>query len=33
MPVGIRRAIFLMFIVSGFCGLLYQVIWIRIAYA
>ena len=30
---NIRRAIFLMFVVSGFCGLLYQVIWIRIAYA
>jgi predicted membrane-bound spermidine synthase len=33
MSIGIRRVIFLMFIVSGFCGLLYQVIWIRIAYA
>ena len=33
MPVVLRRLIFLLFIVSGFCGLLYQVIWIRLAYA
>ena len=33
MPVGLRRAIFAMFLLSGFCGLLYQIIWIRIAYA
>ena len=33
MSVGVRRAVFLMFVTSGFCGLLYQVIWIRIAYA
>ena len=33
MPVGLRRAIFAMFLLSGFCGLLYQIIWVRIAYA
>ena len=33
MSIGIRRTIFLMFFISGFCGLLYQVIWIRLAYA
>ena len=25
--------IFLLFLVSGFCGLLYQVVWVRMAYA
>ena len=33
MPVRLRRAIFAMFLLSGFCGLLYQIIWVRIAYA
>ena len=33
MPVGLRRVIFAMFLLSGFCGLLYQIIWVRIAYA
>jgi spermidine synthase len=33
MSVGVRSTVFLMFLVSGFCGLLYQVIWIRLAYA
>jgi len=33
MPAGIRRMVFLMFLISGFCGLLYQIVWIRIAYA
>ena len=33
MSRGIRRIIFLMFLASGFCGLLYQIVWIRIAYA
>src|SRR5437899_12740062 len=28
-----RPALFLLFFVSGFCGLLYQVIWTRLAFA
>jgi spermidine synthase len=27
------KLIFLLFLVSGFCGLLYQVVWVRMAYA
>jgi spermidine synthase len=29
----LRLIIFIMFLLSGFCGLLYQVVWIRLAYA
>jgi spermidine synthase len=32
-PPSIRRILFFLFFVSGFCGLLYQVIWTRIAFA
>ncbi|HPT16599.1 MAG TPA: hypothetical protein PK388_04900, partial [Kiritimatiellia bacterium] len=28
-----RNAIFLMFLASGFCGLLYQIVWMRLAFA
>ena len=28
-----HRAVFILFFLSGFCGLLYQVIWIRLAFA
>src|SRR5260370_16446721 len=28
-----RQVVFLLFFVSGFCGLLYQVIWTRLAFA
>jgi len=28
-----RRALFALFFVSGFCGLLYQVVWVRLAFA
>jgi spermidine synthase len=28
-----NRAVFLFFFLSGFCGLLYQVVWVRLAYA
>src|ERR1700730_918700 len=27
------RALFLLFFVSGFCGLLYQIVWTRLAFA
>src|SRR3954466_5475247 len=27
------RVLFLLFVVSGFCGLLYQVVWLRLAFA
>jgi predicted membrane-bound spermidine synthase len=33
MPRNVRSTMFVMFLFSGFCGLLYQVIWIRLAYA
>ncbi|MHB8883031.1 MAG: fused MFS/spermidine synthase [Thermodesulfovibrionales bacterium] len=33
MAAGLRRVLFLLFFVSGFCGLLYQVVWLRLAYA
>ena len=33
MPLFCSRLIFILFIISGFCGLLYQVVWIRLAYA
>jgi spermidine synthase len=29
--MNLRRGVFLLFLVSGFCGLLYQVIWVRLA--
>ena len=32
-PQSIQRILFFLFFVSGFCGLLYQVIWTRIAFA
>ena len=28
-----RRVLFLLFFASGFCGLLYQVVWTRLAFA
>src|SRR6266513_602514 len=28
-----RQLLFLLFFVSGFCGLVYQVVWIRMAFA
>ncbi|SPE54661.1 membrane hypothetical protein [Verrucomicrobia bacterium] len=33
MSPGIRRVLFLMFFLSGFCGLVYQVVWMRLAVA
>ena len=30
---NIKSLLFLLFFVSGFCGLLYQIIWLRIAFA
>jgi predicted membrane-bound spermidine synthase len=29
----LRKVLFLMFFVSGFCGLLYQVVWVRLAFS
>src|SRR5215468_9170900 len=29
----LKPGLFLLFFVSGFCGLLYQVIWVRLAFA
>jgi len=28
-----RRALFFLFFLSGFCGLVYQVVWTRMAFA
>src|SRR6266550_3035696 len=28
-----RRALFLAFVASGFCSLLYQIVWLRLAFA
>jgi len=28
-----RKIIFTLFLLSGFCGLLYQVVWIRLAFS
>jgi spermidine synthase len=28
-----RRTLFLLFFVSGACGLLYQIVWLRLAFA
>ena len=33
MKNNLKGALFLLFFVSGFCGLLYQLVWIRLAYA
>src|SRR5262245_28626950 len=33
MTVRVKRILFLLFLVSGFCGLLYQVVWMRMAFA
>lgn len=33
MPQSLKRILFVLFFLSGFCSLLYQVIWIRMAYA
>jgi len=33
MSAPIRRLLFLLFFVSGFCGLVYQVVWTRLAFA
>lgn len=33
MPSARDRVIFALFVVSGFCGLCYQVVWVRLAYA
>ena len=32
-PTPKRVVLFLLFVASGFCGLLYQVVWIRLAFA
>jgi spermidine synthase len=29
----LRRGLFLLFFVSGACGLLYQIVWLRLAFA
>ncbi|PKN52912.1 MAG: hypothetical protein CVU55_06740 [Deltaproteobacteria bacterium HGW-Deltaproteobacteria-13] len=33
MPPRLKKIIFVFFFLSGFCGLLYQVVWLRMAYA
>lgn len=33
MPSQTRRFLFLLFFLSGFCGLLYQVVWLRMSFA
>src|SRR5262249_4733885 len=33
MTKSLRSLLFLLFFVSGFCGLLYQVVWVRMAFA
>jgi spermidine synthase len=33
MTRGLRRILFALFFVSGFCSLLYQVVWLRLAFA
>lgn len=33
MSASLRKILFLLFFVSGFCGLLYQVVWVRLAFA
>jgi spermidine synthase/MFS family permease len=32
-PVAIRRRLFVLFFLSGFCGLVYQMVWTRLAFA
>ncbi|MDH4227343.1 MAG: fused MFS/spermidine synthase [Deltaproteobacteria bacterium] len=32
MKFNVKRAVFVLFFVSGFCGLLYQVVWLRLAF-
>src|SRR5215510_4246112 len=29
----LKQLLFLLFFISGFCGLLYQVVWVRLAFA
>src|SRR6266480_6825831 len=29
----LRKIIFVLFLISGFCGLLYQVVWVRLAFS
>ena len=31
MPLNLYKIFFLIFIISGFCGLLYQIVWMRLA--
>ena len=31
--MGLRKKLFALFFLSGFCGLLYQVIWVRLAFS
>jgi len=33
MRMSLKAALFTLFFVSGFCGLLYQVVWVRLAFA
>jgi predicted membrane-bound spermidine synthase len=33
MSLGVRRLLFVLFFLSGFCGLVYQVVWTRMAFA
>src|SRR5207244_2320755 len=33
MPAHRHKLLFLLFFISGFCGLLYQVVWTRLAFA
>jgi len=33
MPRNVQRTLFFLFFLSGFCGLLYQVVWLRLAFA
>jgi spermidine synthase len=32
-PVALRRRLFVLFFLSGFCGLVYQMVWTRLAFA
>src|SRR5436853_2859322 len=33
MPACRHKLLFLLFFISGFCGLLYQLVWVRLAFA
>ena len=33
MNPSLRKILFALFFISGFCGLLYQVVWVRLAFA